>query len=90
MTAERDERATRMSRRTRKVLALIVLVIGLPGYVIVAATVVGMFERPSFALELAVYVGLGVIWVLPLRRIFLGLGRPDPDAGREDGQGRPR
>jgi hypothetical protein len=42
--------------------------------------VVGWFERPSFLVELAVYVGLGIVWALPLRRLFLGLGQRDPDA----------
>ncbi|PIP96181.1 MAG: hypothetical protein COW75_11155 [Rhodobacterales bacterium CG18_big_fil_WC_8_21_14_2_50_71_9] len=30
--------------------------------------------------ELAIYVGLGVVWALPFRAVFLGVGRPDPDA----------
>jgi len=24
---------------------------------------------------------LGVVWVLPLKRLFLGVGQPDPDEG---------
>jgi hypothetical protein len=70
-----------MTYRARKRLALLVLVVGLPLYVMAAVWLVDQFERPGFAVELAVYVGLGLLWALPLRRLFLGLGRPDPDAG---------
>lgn len=69
-----------MTYRMRKRLALIVLVVGLPGYIVLAVTVVNLFERPSIWAELAVYVGLGILWALPLRSLFRGLGRPDPDA----------
>ncbi len=73
--------------KTRKRLALLVLAIGLPLYIVVAVTVVGLFDRPSIWLELGVYVGLGILWALPLKPIFMGVGQPDPDetaASRED------
>jgi Protein of unknown function (DUF2842) len=72
-----------MKFKTRKRLAIAVLVLGLPAYIIVAVMLVGMFERPGFLVELAIYVGLGVIWALPLKRLFLGIARPDPDAENE-------
>lgn len=69
-----------MSYRTRKLLAIAVLVLGLPAYVLVATIIVSSFERPGMLLEIAIYVILGVVWALPLRRLFLGIARPDPDA----------
>lgn len=72
-----------LSYKTRRRLSLLILLVGLPLYVIVAVTVVGLFERPSIWLELAVYVGLGVLWVFPLKAVFKGVGQADPDA-RED------
>ena len=69
-----------MTFKARKRLAIAVLVIGLPLYIIVAVGVVGLFERPPILLELAIYVGLGFLWMLPLRRLFLGVAQPDPDA----------
>lgn len=74
-----------MSYRARKALAIVVLVIALPLYIAAALWVVSIFERPPFLLELAVYVGLGVLWAVPLRRLFLGLGRPDPEESRRNG-----
>lgn len=77
-----------MTYRTRRRLSLVVLVIGLPLYIVAAVWLVDQFERPSILVELAVYVGLGVVWALPFRAVFLGVGRADPDAappaGRED------
>lgn len=68
-----------LSYKARKRWALVILVIGLPVYVAAAVTLVGWFDRPLFLVELAVYVGLGVLWALPFRFIFRGIAQPDPD-----------
>lgn len=65
--------------KTRKRLALLVLVLGLPLYIAAAVFVVSLFERPSILVEFIVYVALGVLWAIPLRTVFLGIGQPDPD-----------
>ena len=67
-----------MSYRTRKLMCILALVVGLPAYIIVAATIAGLFERPSFVVELAIYVGLGIVWAFPLRALFRGMGRAEP------------
>lgn len=77
-----------MTHRNRKRLALFILLVGMPAYVVLAATVVGWIDRPSIWVELLVYAGLGVAWVLPLRRVFLGVAQPDPENGN-DGPGGP-
>ncbi len=69
-----------LSYKTRRRLALLILVVGLPAYVVVAISVISLFERPSIWVELAVYVVLGIVWALPFRSIFRGVGRADPDA----------
>ena len=71
--------------KTRRRLALLILVVGLPLYVVVAVTLVDLIERPSVLVELAIYVGLGFFWMLPLKSIFLGIGQPDPDQIDRDG-----
>ena len=75
-----------VSYKARRVWSIIVLGVGLPLYIIVAVNVVEMFERPSFLVELLIFVVLGIIWMLPLRFVFLGVGRADPDAPK-DGDG---
>ncbi|MFK7943722.1 MAG: DUF2842 domain-containing protein [Paracoccaceae bacterium] len=69
-----------MSYKMRKFLAAMVLLIGLPIYIVVAVTLAGMFERLPLIVELGLYIMLGVAWALPLRALFRGIGRPDPDA----------
>ena len=79
-----------MSYRARRRWALFILVVGLPIYVVVAVNVVEMFDRPSILCELAVFVVLGILWALPFRAVFRGVGRPDPDAGVEAERQEPR
>lgn len=74
----------RLSWRARRRWALVVLLVGLPLYVMAAVSLVALFDRPPVILEFAIYVGLGVIWALPFRALFRGIGRPDPDAPPED------
>ncbi|EKE73402.1 MULTISPECIES: DUF2842 domain-containing protein [Roseobacteraceae] len=73
-----------LSYKSRRRLALLILVLGLPGYIVVAVTVMNWLERPSIWVELAVYIGLGVLWALPLKAVFKGIGQADPDAPRQD------
>ena len=68
--------------KTRRRLAVLVLVVGLPIYVGLAVWAVAQFDRPSILLELAIYVGLGLVWVLPLRPVFRGIGQPEPEDER--------
>jgi uncharacterized protein (DUF983 family) len=76
-----------LSYKARKRWALIVLLVGLPVYVVAAVNIVDLFERPPFWVELAVYVGLGVIWAIPLRSLFRGIAQADPDAQKAEGNG---
>ena len=73
-----------LSYKTRRRLALLILVIGLPGYIVVAVTILNWLDRPPLWAELAVYVGLGIVWALPFRAIFRGIGQPPPDAQEAD------
>lgn len=70
-----------MELKTRKRLSLLILILGLPAYVVVAVTLVNWMDarwgRQPIWVELLVYVGLGVVWVLPLKRIFTGIGRAE-------------
>lgn len=76
-----------LSYTSRRRWALVILLLGLPAYVVAAVTLVGLIERPSVLVELAIYVGLGFAWALPFRFIFKGIGQPDPGEKKTDGQG---
>lgn len=68
-----------LSHKARKRWSLVVLLVGMPLWIVAAVTVVGLFERPPFWLEVVIYVGLGLVWIVPFKRLFLGVGQPDPD-----------
>ncbi|MDJ1017601.1 MAG: DUF2842 domain-containing protein [Paracoccaceae bacterium] len=73
-----------LSYKTRRRLSLLILLVALPIYAVVAVNVVEMFDRPPMWLELLIFVALGIVWALPLKSIFKGVGQADPDAPRED------
>lgn len=70
-----------MNLKTRKRLSLLILLIGLPLYVVAAVSLVNWmdvrFGRQPILVELAVYVILGILWALPFRRVFTGIGREE-------------
>ncbi|MEO0679778.1 MAG: DUF2842 domain-containing protein [Pseudomonadota bacterium] len=69
----------KLSHKTRRRLSLILLLVWLPLFVVVAVNVVEVFERPPILLELGIYVALGIVWALPFRFVFLGVGRDAPE-----------
>ena len=71
----------RLSHRSRRRLSLLVLIVGLPVYIVVASSVVTAFGRPPILVELLVYVILGLLWALPLKFVFKGVGRDEPPGG---------
>lgn len=72
-----------LSHKARRRWSLVILLIGLPLYVVVAVTLVNWlgvkFGRPPILVELAVYVSLGIVWALPFKYVFRGVGQADPD-----------
>jgi hypothetical protein len=68
-----------LSYKARRRWALVILLVGLPVYIVSAVTLVGLLERPGFLVELLIYVALGVVWALPFKFIFKGVGQADPD-----------
>lgn len=72
-----------LSYKTRRRLSLLILLVGLPVYIGLAWFLVSLFERPSIFLELAIYVVLGILWALPFKAVFKGVGQADPDASSD-------
>ena len=79
-----------LSYKARRRWAILILVVGLPIYIILATvlatTVVRLLGDSSlvFLLQLVIYVGLGSAGILPFKAIFLGIGQADPDADPEE------
>jgi hypothetical protein len=64
---------------------MVLLLVGLPAYIIAAVSLMNWLDRPSIWVELAVYLGLGVLWAVPFKAVFTGIGQADPDAPPQDG-----
>jgi hypothetical protein len=65
--------------KNRRRISLILLLVGLPVYVILAINILAFFERPSILLEVIIYLSLGIVWALPFKFIFKGIGQADPE-----------
>jgi hypothetical protein len=63
--------------KNRRRISLILLLVGLPIYIIFAINLVALFERPSILVELLIYLGLGIIWAFPFKFIFKGIGQTE-------------
>jgi hypothetical protein len=68
-----------LSYKARRGLSLLILLVGLPAYIVVAISVVSLMDRPTFWMELGIYLGLGVLWAIPFRHVFRGIGQLDPE-----------
>ena len=68
-----------LSYKARRRLSLLILLVGLPLYIILAVNVVALFERPSILIEVIIYVSLGMLWAFPFKYVFRGVGQADPD-----------
>lgn len=65
--------------KNRRRISLLLLLVVLPVYVILAINILAFFERPSILLEVIIYLSLGIIWALPFKFIFKGIGQADPE-----------
>ena len=72
-----------LSYKAKRRWSLVILLIALPSYIVAAVSVMNWLDRPPFRVELGVYVGLGILWALPFRAVFRGIGRADPDQDPE-------
>ena len=66
-----------MSYKLKRRLSLFILVVGLPLYVILIVNLISSFDRPNFLVELLIYLLSGIVWTLPLRSVFRGVGQAE-------------
>ncbi|CAD0183389.1 hypothetical protein RUESEDTHA_00254 [Ruegeria sp. THAF57] len=72
-----------LSYKARRRWSMVLLLVGLPAYIVAVVTIVNWLDRPPIWLELLVYVVLGVLWALPFKFVFKGVGKEDPDQPSE-------
>ncbi len=68
-----------LSYKARRRWSLVILLIGLPIYIVASISILSLFERPSILLELFIYIVLGILWALPFKYVFRGVGQNEPD-----------
>lgn len=68
-----------LSYKARRRWALVILILGLPVYIILAVALMVWLGRPPLVVEFIIYVALGIVWALPFRWLFKGIGQADPD-----------
>lgn len=72
-----------LSHKARKRLSLVILLVGLPLYIVVSVSLLNWLYpdpemRPPLWVELSIYIGLGVLWAFPFKFVFKGIGQADP------------
>lgn len=68
-----------LSYRSRRRLSLFLLLVWLPLFIVAAVSVMSLIDRPPLWLELPIYIGLGLLWALPFRAVFRGVGKQEPE-----------
>ena len=68
-----------MSYRLKRRLSLLILVVGLPVYIILIVNLISSFDRPNFVVELLIYLLSGVVWAFPLKSVFRGVGQAEEE-----------
>ncbi len=70
--------------KARKRLSLLILLVGMPAYVVMAVTLMTHIQRLPIWAEVPAYVVLGFAWIVPFRAVFLGVGQTDPEKERAE------
>ena len=68
-----------MSYKLKRRLSLLILVVGLPVYIILIVNFISSFERQNFVVELLIYLLSGVVWAFPLKSVFRGVGQAEEE-----------
>ena len=68
-----------MSYKLKRRLSLLILVVGLPVYVILIVNLISSFDRQNFVVELLIYLLSGVVWAFPLKSVFRGVGQAEEE-----------
>lgn len=74
-----------LSYKARRRWSLLILLIGMPVYIIIVANLVALLPELSKIVEFFMYVVLGIVWIIPVKFIFMGIGQEEPDARNEKG-----
>lgn len=69
-----------LSYKARKRWSLFILTVGLPVYIAAVWYILSLLEGWNIWLQLIICVVFSMAWAFPLKAVFLGVGKADPDA----------
>ena len=77
-----------LNYRTRRRLSLLILLVGLPLYIVVAVSLTNWMDRTwgrqPIWIEVLIYVALGFLWIIPFKSVFRGVGQADPKTAKTE------
>ena len=73
-----------LSLKARKRWSLVVLLIGLPLWIILAVNIADLINRESILVELVVFILLGIAGILPFKELFQGVAGMPPENGSDE------
>ena len=68
----------KVSYKIRRILSLLILLVGLPLYAGLVVTLMSFLGELPPIVELLIYIFFGVAWAFPTKFIFRGIGQSDP------------
>lgn len=75
-----------MTPKGRARLSILVLVVVLPIWIIIAVNLADLVSRENILVELLVFAVLGVVWILPFKKLFLGVAAKNRDDQPPEGE----
>ena len=73
-----------LSYKARRRWSLMILLVGMPLYVVLVVSLMNWLGDLPFIVELLAYIVLGILWIFPFKAVFRGVGKADPDAEPKD------
>lgn len=73
-----------LSYKARKRLSILLLVVWMPAYVVIVVSLMNSIARLPTLVEFLAYAVLGILWALPFRAVFRGVGQADPGEAPPD------
>lgn len=68
-----------LSHKAKRRWALFLLLVWLPVFIVLAMMLMTMHGRMPLWVEVIAYPLLGILWALPFKRVFRGVGTADPE-----------
>jgi membrane protein implicated in regulation of membrane protease activity len=73
-----------LSYKARKRWSLFILLVGLPVYIAAVWFLLSLIEGWNIWVQIVICLAFSLVWAFPLRSVFLGVGKADPDEALDE------